>query len=124
VGLDVAPETLDLTVPTFILQPVIENAVRYGLGSEEERCQVRVTAQIADRALLIEIHDSGPGLGGDAHEPIREGIGISNTKARLHQVYGHRARFGLRNASPTGCVVSIHIPVNEASTPKSEVDPR
>lgn len=123
VSLDVAPETLDVTVPTFILQPVIENAVRYGLTSEEMRCHVRVTAEFADRALLIEIHDSGPGLGDDTHEPIREGIGISNTKARLHQMYGNRARFELRNASLTGCVVSIQIPVSRALTPTSEVDP-
>lgn len=123
VSLNVAPETLDVAVPTFVLQPVIENAVRYGLSSEEKRCHVRVIAGIADRALLIEVHDSGPGLGGDADKPVREGIGISNTRARLHQLYGARARFELRNASPIGCVVSIHIPMISASTQPSEVDP-
>jgi len=124
VSLDVAPETLGVTVPTFILQPVIENAVRYGLSSEEKRCQVRVSAEIVDQLLLIEVHDSGPGLGADAHEPVREGVGISNTKARLHQVYGDRARFELRNVSPTGCVVSIQIPVSKALAPTSEIDPK
>jgi len=124
VRLEVQEEPLDVTVPAFIPKPVIENAVRYGLSSEEERCHVIVSARIEKGALLVEVHDSGPGLGGDALQPMREGIGIANTKARLFQMYGDRARFELRNASPTGCVVSIRIPMREVTSARSEVNPR
>jgi len=119
---EVAPETLDAPVPTFMLQPVIENAVRHGLDSEAGTCDIRVVSRMSEGGLLIEVHDTGPGIGGGGDQAVREGIGISNTKARLHQVYGDRARFELRNDSPIGCVVSIRIPIDGSKCREAGVD--
>src|SRR5262249_52767676 len=105
---------LDVAVPTFILQPAVENAVRHGLSAEASRCNVSVAARLTGSTLVIEVHDSGPGPAGKAGDPPREGIGISNTRARLQQAYGGRARFTLRPAPPQGCVATLEIPLATA----------
>jgi hypothetical protein len=123
VHLDLDPETLDLQVPTFILQPVIENAVRHGLNSLELKCQVDLAAKIMNGVLRIEVHDCGPGLESRSNGRMREGIGLSNTRARLQQLYGDGARLELRNAPAGGCVVSLELPTSPASSAIRSVKP-
>jgi hypothetical protein len=110
VAISAAAETREVPVPTFILQPVIENAVRHGLSSEEKICRVRIDASVADGMLAIVVSDSGPGVDMQG-EGVREGIGLSNTRARIRQMYGERAQFELANGKVGGCTASIRIPI-------------
>ena len=112
VRLTASSESCDIFVPTFILQPVIENAVRHGLNSQQATCHVQVDTKIEDGLLVIRVSDTGPGLARAKEGQQPEGIGISNTKARLHQVYGNRAHFYLNNAQHHGCIASLHIPID------------
>lgn len=72
-------------VPSFFLQPLVENALRHGLEPERGG-RVHVRASVDDGTLHIEVHDNG--RSGDAVRPPREGVGLSNTRARLAQLYG------------------------------------
>lgn len=100
------PETLDLRVPRLILQPLVENSIRYGLARHAPAGRIAVTAALEGAQLRIVVRDDGPGLEGD----IREGVGIGNTRARLEHLYGSDHQFTIGNAPEGGCIVTIIIP--------------
>lgn len=120
--LEIAAETLDAEIPTFLLQPLIENAVRHGLNVEEGKCQVRVIARITGNVLRVEVHDSGPGLSRETGRLAREGVGLSNIKARLRQEYGDRAALELGNGDAGGCVVTLELPMNSTDRADAEFE--
>ena len=106
-SLDVDPATLDALVPRFILQPLVENAIKHGVEPREEGGCVTVSARRQGEALSLEVRDNGDGLGG----VIREGTGVGNTRERLHHLYGAgRQRFDLVPAPGGGTVASVLIP--------------
>lgn len=110
---EIAPETREALVPVFILQPLIENAVRHGLEPLPGGGTVTIRAwREADR-LRVEVADDGAGLraGGAA----REGVGLGNTRARLQAIHGERAAMTLRSAGGRGCVVALDLPYRTAS---------
>jgi hypothetical protein len=123
VNMDIDPETLDVPVPTFILQPIVENAVRHGLQAEQRQCRVRVVSKREGDMLVLEVHDTGPGLDRAASGPARRGIGIANTRARLEQVYGPRAQFDLRAGVPRGCVATVRVPMTTPPAIQSHTGP-
>lgn len=94
-------------VPAMLLQPLVENAVRHGIAAEEGRGQVDVAACRDGERLVITVSDSGPGFG-RAWSP--EGIGLSNTRARLAQLYGDRATLYAGNGNGHGGRVTVGIP--------------
>ena len=102
VTFDVAPSVLDATVPRLVLQPLVENAVRHGLARRREPTTVSVSARREQGALVLEVCDDGAGLSGGS--VLREGVGLSTTRARLQQLYGgarhlpHRAGAAARHA--------------------------
>ena len=105
-SLDVDPATLDALVPTFILQPLVENAIKHGVEPREEGGCVTVSTRRQGEALSLEVRDNGDGLGG----VIREGTGVGNTRERLHHLYGDgRQRFDLMPAPGGGTVASVLI---------------
>jgi len=99
---------LDDEVPSLLLQPLVENAIRHGIEPQALAGRVAVTARIDDGALLLVVRDNGGGqpAGGFA----REGIGLGNTRARLHELYGNRHRFELVNHPEGGLEVRIRLP--------------
>ena len=106
-ALEIDPATLDALVPRFILQPLVENAIKHGVEPREEGGRVTVSAQHRDASLVLEVRDNGDGLGG----AIREGTGVGNTRERLHHLYGiGRQRFDLVPAPGGGTVASVVIP--------------
>ena len=110
VDMDIAGNTLSALVPNMILQPLVENAIRHGIGPRRAPGLIRVcTRQVFDE-LWMEICDNGMGLTrfGGAVPP--EGVGLRNTRARLQQLYNHDHRLTLEDAPGGGCVVKIHIP--------------
>ena len=91
-ALDIDPATLDALVPRFMLQPLVENAIKHGVEPREEGGRVTVASRRRDASVVLEVRDNGDGLGGT----IREGTGVGNTRERLHHLYGiGRQRFDL-----------------------------
>jgi two-component system LytT family sensor kinase len=104
----IAPGTLDLMVPNLALQPLVENAVRHGIAPRAEGGRIEVVARVDGGSLVVEVSDSGPGAAG----AIREGLGISNTRARLEQLYGAAFRLELGNAPAGGFRARMRIPAH------------
>jgi two-component sensor histidine kinase len=103
----VEPETLDARVPNLILQPLVENAIRHGISKRRGAGRIEIRAARRNGALELAVHDDGPGLESDA---VEEGIGLSNTRLRLEQLYGGRHHFEIANARAGGLVVTMEIP--------------
>jgi LytS/YehU family sensor histidine kinase len=102
---------MDAQVPTFILQPLVENAVRHGVEPQTTPGLVRVVARRDGDALRLAVEDNGTN-----HKPgpkSREGIGLPNTRARLKEMYGDRGRLTLTSASDGGFKVDLEIPYHE-----------
>jgi two-component system LytT family sensor kinase len=112
--LHVDPTTLDALVPRFILQPLVENAIKHGVEPREEGGRVTVTARRDGDSVDLEVRDSGDGLAG----AIREGTGVRNTRERLHHLYGAaRQRFALSPAPGGGTIASVVIPFDADDEP-------
>jgi signal transduction histidine kinase len=112
VTLDVPVETLDARVPAFVLQPLVENAVRHGIEPRQESGRVEVRARRDGDRLRLEVADNGPGLVDPAAvgNGNGRGIGLANTRARLTQLYGSSQAISVSNRDDSGVVVRIEIP--------------
>lgn len=104
---EIAPEALQIKVPSLILQPLIENAILHGVAATAGPGVLAIRADRDDRYLRLQVRDTGPGL--PQGSKARTGIGLSNTQARLRRLYGSGQRFELLNDN--GLVVNIQIPL-------------
>lgn len=112
VSFDVDPATAEAKVPSLILQPILENAIKHALSPQTQGLHVRLCARREDKTLRICVEDDGPGLSGP---PSRRGLGLANTRERLGLLYGERAGLGIANkAAGTGCIVDLHLPFEVA----------
>jgi len=102
-------DVMDLVVPPFILQPLVENAVRYAVSPFPEGGKVAVTAAVEGQALVVEVRDSGPGVDPTAllNAP---GVGIRGVRAQLEAHYGPDARLEAERPAGGGFVVRLVIP--------------
>ncbi len=112
VTMDIAPDTLDARVPNLILQPLVENAIRHGIEPRARPGRIELRAQRQGGALALGISDNGPGL--RDNRPHREGVGLSNTRARLRELYGPDHRFELLRGPDGGLRVDLSIPFRAA----------
>ena len=94
---------MDAAVPALILQPLVENAVKHGVLSQEKPGTVNVTIRQHTGRLHISVQDDGPGFD---HKLITYGVGLGNTVARLEALYGGAAHFSV---GATGGGASVHI---------------
>ena len=99
-------------VPQFILQPLVENALRHGIARRSDAGLLEVTAQRDGDTLVLTVRDDGPGLGSAG--PSAKGVGLANTRARLAGLYGDRASLEIANAAGGGVLVTIRLPYHEA----------
>ena len=106
VEFDVDPAVLDAAVPNLVLQPLVENAVKHGIGRRIGGGRVRIAAHRNHSELLLEVADNGPGLEGA--QPER--LGLANTRARLEQLFDRRQRFKLHDDAAGGVRVELAIP--------------
>jgi two-component system LytT family sensor kinase len=106
------PGVSDALVPHMVLQPLVENAVRHGLGQSEEAVTIDVRAAKDGDSLALIVSDDGPGL--QRTRPEHSGIGLANTRSRLRRLYGDRATLVAENTSPHGARVTIALPFRTA----------
>ncbi|MEW6338741.1 MAG: sensor histidine kinase [Acidobacteriota bacterium] len=115
VEIDVEPDTLDALVPSMILQPLVENAVRHGIGPRAVGGRVRVAASAHAGQLRLIVSDNGPGMPPPSRAAARAGIGLANTRARLDELYGASHRFLLQRPSGAGLQATLVIPLRTSS---------
>ena len=111
VTMEVDPETLDGLVPNLILQPLVENSVRYGIAPRPEGGCIKIKAWRDSTMLRVNVEDDGPGF----DTPLKEGVGLSNTRARIKTLYGAGHGVTLRNAPGGGLIVQLRIPFKTVS---------
>ena len=88
IHVDMEPSALGARVPVFLLQPLLENAIEYG-ESDDGHTTIRLSARREGDQLVIRVEDDGPGVA--RVSPVREGVGLGNSRARLRHLYGSRA---------------------------------
>jgi two-component system, LytTR family, sensor kinase len=115
-----ATELSEIRVPHMVLQPIVENAIRHGLGQSEEVVTVEVMATSSNGSLTLVVSDDGPGL--PSPKPVRSGIGLTNTRNRLARLYGDSARLDLEQGAGRGVRVTITLPIRTAPHEESRCD--
>lgn len=105
-------EAMELLVPPFILQPLVENAVRHGVGNCDHHCEIIITTKLGESGLSILIEDNGAGCNFDAPD-CTEGIGIRNVRDRLQQCYGTHCSLNLSGKIGQGVKVELHLPADK-----------
>jgi len=103
--------TLSAGVPLFLLQPIVENSIKYGMETLSVT-KVEVSALRQKNDLVIKVTDNGPGIKEDYDTVLKKGVGISNTVERLDKYYGTNYKFGWENITG-GLVITVSIPFGE-----------
>jgi sensor histidine kinase YesM len=118
VSMEIDPQSLDARVPNLILQPIVENAIKHGVAPRESGGHITIRAMRYAAVLYLQVRDDGPGLHPQRSvgELFDVGVGLSNTKDRLQNLYGHDYRFELENAPHGGLIVTLEIPFKRPST--------
>lgn len=114
-SIQVDPSLLDCAVPQLILQPLVENAIRHGIGKRFGSDAVEVHARSSSGHLFLEVRNSSSSLDGTEEESFKRGIGLSNTKMRLEEMYLEQHSISLKNLSPSGVSVCISFPLRRLS---------
>lgn len=107
VSISTTPEAANAMVPSLLLQPIVENAIRHGIAPHGRPGRVDVAATRSGDRLAIDVRDTG---GGVPESPVPSGVGLTNTRARLERLYGSAQSLVLANRQQGGCAVTITLP--------------
>ena len=128
----IEPGAGEACIPSMLLQPLVENAIKYGVSPQEEGATISLVAQIAGSRLRVTVTDTGPGIhhtvrpeGGSqggipdgmlerSRRTTSTGVGLANIRDRLAQAYGEDHRFEIRSPDSGGFTVNIEIPYEAA----------
>jgi hypothetical protein len=108
-SLDIPRELLPAQVPSLILQPMVENAVKHGIAKRVQGGAIRIAASRANGTLTLRVYNDGPGLPA-GWERTHTGIGIANVRTRLQRLYPDAFELSMRNQEPGGVEVSLSVP--------------
>ncbi len=117
---DVSPEARRAMVPFFILQPLVENALQHGIARRSGVGRVSVRARRDGDTLCLNVTDDGPGLDAAKAAAAREGIGLSNTRERLRELYGNAQELTLDTPVDGGLKVNLVIPFRTSPAPEPQ----
>jgi two-component system LytT family sensor kinase len=114
------PGSLDVVVPSMLLQPLVENSIKHGLAPKVEGGSVYLRSRVVDSRLVIEVEDDGVGMGGAQLEESSSwtgmGIGMANISERLQVLYGDTARMTIDSHEGKGTLIRIRLPLVEATS--------
>ncbi|QPC98764.1 MULTISPECIES: sensor histidine kinase [Qipengyuania] len=125
----IEPEAAKACLPSMLLQPLVENAIKYGVSPQEEGAEISVVAQVVGPRLRVTVADTGPGMsfnsveaGLPAVRPTNArrdstGVGLANIRDRLAQAYGDEHRFEIRSPESGGFSVLIELPYESDEAP-------
>ncbi|NYF79937.1 histidine kinase [Granulicella arctica] len=113
IAFEIDPELMQALVPQLVLQPLVENSLRYGRDLVTSKVTLRISASRSSTGVLLQVRDGGPGIVGLEANGWRKGIGIGNTEQRLLALYGEAEPLLLENTN--GLTVSIRIPLRWGS---------
>jgi sensor histidine kinase YesM len=117
-SIETDPGIAHAAVPRFLLQPLVENALRHGIAQRAAAGELQITARREAGNLVLTVRDDGPGLA--LGTPAPGGVGLANTRARLAALYGERASLHLTNAADgPGVVATVRLPYHEAESDPS-----
>lgn len=102
------------SVPQLILQPIVENAIRHGIGRSSSPGRIIISASKADSMVEVRVQDDGPGLP-KSYSTEAQGIGLTNTRARLRQLYGEDGKLEIENCDSGGVVVTLKFPFSDSN---------
>jgi LytS/YehU family sensor histidine kinase len=108
-SVDIPRELYSAQVPSLILQPMVENAVKHGIAKRAQGGEIRIAASRCNGILTLSVYNDGPGLPAE-WEMTRSGIGISNVRTRLQNLYGDAFELNMRNRDAQGVEVSVSLP--------------
>ena len=123
-------------LPSLLLQPLVENSVKYAVTPQEAGAEITISTQLVGPNLRITVSDTGPGLQSEATdnrlsgvtfdggEPVSTGVGLANTRDRLAQAYGEQHRFEIVDRPDGGFAVQIEIPFERRDVAVSFADNR
>src|SRR6267142_4110532 len=107
----IAPLTLDVIVPSMILQPLVENSIKHGLSRKVGGGRITIKTIVRDGHTIIEVHDDGLGMTEERlGRALGDGIGLSNVNERLRTIYGANYHLKLTSVPGEGTCASIEIP--------------
>jgi signal transduction histidine kinase len=118
---DVQPDTLDALVPNLVLQPLVENSIKHGIGPRPQPGQIQIRTRRVGSLLELEVRDNGVGLSAARLTDFNRGIGLGNTRSRLQHLYGSSHRFEFRQPPGGGLSVLIAIPLVEIAEAVEDV---
>lgn len=133
---DIDPATQNALLPSLLLQPLVENAIKYAVSQQEMGAEITIASQLVGPMLRITVSDTGPGLQSpttdnrlsgmtyDGGEPVSTGVGLANIRDRLSQAYGENHRFETIEPLEGGFAVVIEIPVDRRETTEDMTEPQ
>jgi two-component system, LytTR family, sensor kinase len=108
---DVAPDTLDMLVPSMLLQPLVENSIKHGLSSKVEGGTIRIRTWRSDQRLCLTLEDDGVGIPESKLATLLEGgIGVNNVHERLKVLFGQDYRMWIESQPGKGVRIQIEVP--------------
>ena len=123
-------------LPAMLLQPLVENAIKYAVSTQEEGAQIALTARVIGERLRLTVEDTGPGVDDAPRDPARDpaqdpamgrpvstGVGLANIRNRLAQAYGDNHLFETRSEAGGGFTVLIEIPFTRAASAQEAAAP-
>lgn len=113
VRVDVDPSIAEAQIPSMLLQPLVENAIKYAVGPKEEGGAIEISATNKDNSLVLTVSDDGPGLADtkELPQPSGTGVGLRNIRERLSSSYGDNATMNIANRGEGGLMVVIRLPL-------------
>jgi two-component system LytT family sensor kinase len=115
------PASLEVVVPSMLLQPLVENSIKHGLSPKIEGGSIYLRSRVIDSRLIIEVEDDGVGMGGggqleESSNWSGMGIGMANVSERLQVLYGDTARMTIDSHEGKGTLIRIRLPLIEAAS--------
>ena len=117
VRLEIDPATLEAQVPSMLIQPLVENAIQYGIAEIRSGGKLELATDCDDGKLRVRIVNDGPLQTMGPHRVRGSGIGLSNTRARLWQLYGDAYRLQMVNRPGGGVALQLEIPLRTSGKP-------